>query len=245
MENLEIVREVLQNKINELNKTGWIKAIVRSDKDACLELERTLEKIGSNYHVVTKMTSKKTYKLLFVVNPSGPTSEDSSRLRQTYGKLILNGEAKSLRVPLFADKETLFDNKYYFKLVIDKKAKKIFIRITDINNNLLEQSVYWTFDSLKNMISKKQKKIVLIEYDTKYVQLDEFYKIKDLVIYEKINFNKFLKELSLGHIRVYLKVGAYTSGIYLGKTHDHGATFQITDAYLKDLYDIHILKNSL
>lgn len=244
MDRILLVRNALQKKVDELNKRGWIQAFERANRDVCLEFENVVDKIDTNYHVSTKLTSKKTYKLLFVLNPSGPSNLDSSRLRETYGKLILDGQARSLRVPLFANVETLFDDKYYFKLVINREKEQLLIRITDKKGKLLEETVYWEFDKLKKMIEKKIKKMVLLEYDVKYIGLDEFFKIKDVVLFEKVNFDKFLNELELGHIRLYMKVGVYTSGMYIGKTHDHGATFQIIDKNLKDLYDTHIIKNS-
>lgn len=244
MQQTLLIRKILRQKVEELNQKEWIKAYERVSKDACREIEEAIKQIDDNYYVVTKLTEKKTYKLLFVLNPSGPTSFDSSRLRETYGKTILDGKSKSLRTPIFANTKTLFNNKYYFKLIIDREKERLLIRITDKKDKILEETVYWEFEDLKNIINKKIKKIILIEYAVKYVELNEFFRIKDVVIYEKVNFDKFLNELENGHIRLYIKVGVHTSGMYIGRTHDHGATFQITDKYLKDLFDTHMIENN-
>ena len=41
---------------------------------------------------------------------------------------------------------------------------------------------------------------------------------------------------------MYLKVGVYQSGIKKGKTHDHGATFEIFDTKYMDLFNETIIK---
>lgn len=239
----EVIKNALTNKLESLNQRKWHRVF---EKNASLEAKITIEdivdKYSHNYLVTTKLEQKHTRRLLFVINPTGPTNFESSRLRETYGKPVLNNTSRSLRVPIFADKDTLFNNEYLFRIIIDRKQEKIFIRISNKNGKLLEQKVYWTFESLKNIIDKKVKKIVEVKYLENFNGIDEYYNIESLKVYDQVNFEKFLHELEIGNIRIYLKVAVYLSGIYIGKTHDHGATFHIINKRLPLLFDTYEIK---
>lgn len=237
------IRSNLQKKLDDTSKKGWIRSYVRSDKDAIFEIESVIEKISHSYTVITNYKEKNYYKTLFVINPTGPTGNDSSRLRKTYGKSISDVN-KSLRLPISCKNKTLFNDSYYFTLICDKKNKKLFIKITDLNGKQIEKKVYWDFDVLESMLYKKIKNIVLIDYERKFIDIDEYFRIKLLKVYDNVSFNKFIKEVEKGNVRVYMKVGIFASGNNIGKTHDHGATFQISDTCYKNLFDLTLIKNT-
>lgn len=236
-EKVLLVRSKLQDKLNSFS-TKWYKVFERNGTlEALITVADVVDKIDHNYTVLDKLTNKKTRKELFVVNPSGPTNVDSSRLRQKYGKKVLDGKARSLRVPLYVNKDTLYDKKYKFRLVINYEEERIYIKICGTRGKFYEQKVYWTFDSIREMVEKKIKKFAVVEHESKYVGLDEYFRIKKVMLYEKVNFDKFIEEFERGNIRIYLKVSVYMSGIYIGKTHDHGATFEIFDNTMQNIYD--------
>ena len=237
MDNIEKVRSALRNKVKEINKLGWIKCHNKSSIDSVKEIESVINNVDNSYITLNKFEDNGFKKELFILNPSGPENTESTRLREEFGKNVDNTRLKALRIPLYVGKKTLYNNSYYFELIVDKKKEKVFIKISDLTNNQIEKIVYWTFKDLEKILYLKSKKIALVEHDNKYVNLDEYYRIVKITLFEKVNFDKFIKELSKGNVRIYLKIGVYRNGLYYGKTHDHGATFEIYDYSYKEIFD--------
>lgn len=55
---------------------------------------------------------------------------------------------KVLKADIYANKYNKIGLKYYFKLNIDNSNKKIILEIYDLKYNLINDDIYWDFDSL-------------------------------------------------------------------------------------------------
>ena len=117
------------------------------------------------------------------------------------------------------------------------KLQKILLNIIDINGNLIENDVYWTFDTLKEKLYRKLKNIAFVSAIRKYVDGIEHFKYYKIDFYQLKDFNEFIELIEKGIIRITFKIGVVRTGPNKGKIHDHGTGFDIMEKDILKLYN--------
>lgn len=245
---MEQVIKELKQKFLKIKQKGWIKNIRKGSTGVGTTLEYLLNIPENNFEIPdfngieikTKRTYGKSYTTLFNAKPDGPHYCETERLKEDYGYPHTKyKEYKVLNNSFFATKKTRIGIRYYFQLHIDRKQSKVFLLIFDIHGNLIENEVFWYFDTLKEKLYKKLKMIALIDSEVKTIGNQEYFRYYNLTIYKLKSFDEFLNLLEKGIIRVTFKISVFLSGKRKGETHDHGTGFDIQKDDLQKLYDVY------
>jgi hypothetical protein len=188
-----------------------------------LELKSSRDFSGS---MVTLFTKAPTY-------PKGA----NTLLREKFGKE--HDGLKVLHTTIPGNKFNTFLGKYGFKLEVDSKNEKIFIRIKELKSDtLLDFECYYSFEILKKIIEKKCKNIAFITAKHEHRGKDEFFHFEKAVLLTNLTFNKFLDAIKNGKILYDIRIGVYRTGKNRGKTHDHGSGFRIKKTQIKEIFNV-------
>ena len=119
----------------------------------------------ADYQGILEIKSKrdlsKSMLTLFTKSPSNPKGANSY-LREVYGHPDKNN-MKILHTTISATKFNTFFSKIGFKLEVDEKAEKIFILVKNLTTNkIIDNSIYYTFADLKQIIETKCEHIAFI-----------------------------------------------------------------------------------
>ena len=146
-----------------------------------------------------------------------------------------------MHTSLFADKANSYAKKYAFKLLNNKKEKRLYIAIYSLKTKkLLDQSCGYTYDDLEKVLKKKLKNLFYVCADSKKDSKGvEYFHFKKAETYENPSLRKFLNMLDKGLIMYDIRIGSYQSGENIGKAHDHGSGFRILEKNLCKLYSSH------
>lgn len=237
----------LKEKFLKIKNAGWHKSIrkgsggVETTFEHLLDIEEnTLEFPDfEGIEIKTKRDNSKAYTDLFNYAPEGSHYHEIERLRDTYGHL--DSKLKKYLVlnnSVWCGIKEPIGYKYYFTLKIDKEKKKVLLYVFDIHMNLLENEVYWDFDTLKEKLYRKLSYVALVNAKSKYIDNEEYFYYHSLTIYKLKSFDTFIELLEKGIICLKFKVGVFYHGDRIGQIHDHGTSFSIIDQNFSKLFDI-------
>ena len=121
-------------------------------------------------------------------------------------------------------------------LEINKKDENIYLCIYDYKGNFIEKETYWSFEYLKNKLLTKLKYLVLIKTLTTNKDGWNYFKYYKIEFYKLISFDRFIKLLELGTIKITFKIGIYLDEKNYGKIYDHGCSFAIKEENITKLF---------
>ncbi|MBO4245249.1 MAG: hypothetical protein J5892_00760 [Bacilli bacterium] len=121
---------------------------------------------------------------------------------------------------------------YFYKLSIDEVNKKIFVNIYDNHFKLIDNTIHWDFDDLKEMLERKLSKLAIFRVSRTIRKGVYYYKYIDMKLYRLRSFNCFINLIKQGKITANIQTGVYKSGYRQGKFVDHGTSFKM---YLKNV----------
>ncbi len=175
---------------------------------------------------------------LFTKAPDFPKCANQM-LNERFGEINPNNSSiNKLHTSMFANHWNNYRNLYSFKLFNDRNTKRVIIKVKDvINNNILDESAGYTYDTIEKRLYSKLKKLFYVTAENKKDQQgQELFYFTEAVIYEKPSLEKFLTLLDNGKIQYDIRLGSYSSGKNIGKFHDHGSGFRIRENDLILLY---------
>jgi hypothetical protein len=188
------------------------------------------------FELKSKRQFNSSYISLFSKSPSHPLRANGY-LREKYGEVrdANHGEKKKLYASVFGHRHSLVYDKYKMKLEVNHDERKLYLRIFDLKDSLLD-SVYWTFEALEKA-AKKMKSLMLVLAETKTENNHRKYHYNEAEIYHNFDFDSFIKNIENGGIMFDIRIGVHNSGKLIGKTHDHGSGFRVKKENFKNLYD--------
>lgn len=236
---------ILYEKFLEIKKIGWIKNKTKGNNSIGVTFEQLLG-LSQNeleipdymgIEIKTKRYNSKSYITLFSYTPEGKYYHEVKRIKDTYGYPHKKfPQYKVLNNSVYCNKKNKIGIKFYFKLCVDKKNKKIYLEIYDLNNNILEKQVYWDFVTIEQKLYRKLNILAFIKAYNKKINGEEYFKYYDLKIYLLKDFNTFIDLIEKGIIRLNFKLNIKTNPLKLGQIHDHGTSFDILEQDLEKLY---------
>jgi len=238
----------LNKKFLEIKKKGWIKSIQSGTSGIGITFEKLIGVANNDFEIPdyngieikTKRRTSKSYITLFSATPDGPHFHEVERLRNEYGyPHSKSKEYKVLNNSVFANVKNKIGIDYYFQLKIDREQKKLFLAIFDKKRKIIEEEVFWYFETLEEKLYRKLRIMALISTDTKKIDNIEYFKYSEMKIYSLKDFNTFISLLEQGIIRISFKINVVLSGPKKGKIHDHGTSFEIQEQDLSKLYNIY------
>lgn len=236
----------LKQEFDKIRKLGYVKStrkgptgIGKTFEDLIGKKEDRLQTPDyKGIEIKTKMGYSKSYIRLFNATPKGKNEFEIKRLSSTYGypdKVKI--EHKVLAFSVQANMDTLVAGRFFFKLNIDYEGKKVYLSIRDKNMHLLEEDVYWDFDTLKEKLEIKLKHLAFIKAWPKTVKGTDYYKYYEIQFFELKDFDIFLKLIEHGIIRVTFKIGVFRDGPREGEIHDRGTSFEIQEENINELFN--------
>ena len=124
-----------------------------------------------------------------------------------------------------------------YKIKVDLAKRKVFLRIYDEFNNLLEEKISWSFDMLKEKLYRKLKYLAIISCNLNIVNGTFYYKYFKAELFELKDFEFFLSLIENGKISVSFNIGIYRTPQKLGQTYNHGVRFGIKYEDIDLLFD--------
>lgn len=177
--------------------------------------------------IKSKREASKSMITLFTKSPDYPKGSNTY-LRDTYGMIDETTGLKKLHTTISVKEYNTFGGDIGFKLRVDSAEERIYISIKNLKTNeLSETEIYYTFNTLRDRISKKCANIAFVNADTKIIDGIEYFKFTDAQLLTGLTFEKFLHGITTGLILYDIRIGSYKSGKSMGKVHDHGSGFRI------------------
>lgn len=240
----ENVEELLRN-FYSISLKRWIKGVNNDVSGVGLTFEKELGKdiddsLFPDFHdIEIKCTQRYSGFPIGLFNKTldGPRFFETNYLVETYGKdYHEDSDKKYLFVNLeYANKVLVYD-KYYFELSLSKNDKKMYIKIYDLENSLLDTS-YIDLNSLEEHLKLKLSKMALVYASKQKIGENNYFRYYCLNYYKLKSTDKFFELIELGKIKVSIMCRASFSKSDTGKQKNKGINFKIAKEDIEKLFD--------
>ena len=163
---------------------------------------------------------------LFTCKPDYPLGGDEY-MRENWG--IADTEYPHInvfRTSIYAHRWAVVYGKYKMKIEIDNFDEKLKILLCDLNEKVLDNSVYWSFESLKKA-SSKLKNTFVVTAEEKIIDGMVHFKFLTGKAYIGFNFEQCIQLIKDGKVRYDNRLGVYRTGFNMGKKHNHGGGLRL------------------
>jgi len=199
--------KVLLEKFDKINKKGWIEGVNKSPSSVGLTFERELDKKIDTLSepdfedIEIKCTQRYSNFPITLLSKifDGPRKYETNHIYLKYIEQYITGEYTYIN--LYNNKKILYKNAYYFELNVDKKENKIFLKIYNINNKLIDIS-YIEFDNILKYIERKLKKLVVVEASKDSRDDTNYYRYYKITYYKLKSLEKFIYLLENRYINI-------------------------------------------
>ena len=174
---------------------------------------------------------------LFTLKPDFPQGGDE-HMRENWGVPDKDyPHIKTFRTSIYAHKWGIVYEQYKMKLEVDDENEKLKIILCDMDETVKDDSVYFSFESLKRA-SSKLKNTFAIAAEEKVIDGKIHFKFLTGTAYMGFSFTKLIQLIKQGKARYDNRLGVYKSGEYIGRKHNHGGGIRLVKAsYYKELFD--------
>lgn len=237
----------IKRKFKEIKKMGFVKSTRPNNKDGgigntledLLGIAENNQKLPDykNFEIKSQRELTSSLLSLFSKSPNHPFRANTY-LRLNFGEVRDENfpNNKKFYATLTASRISKIYNKYKIKVYVDKIEKKVGLKIYNLKNKLLDDSIYWDFATLEKA-SKKLTNVMYVNAEIKVEDGENYFHFNEATVSETFNFANFIDQIEKGNIFVDFRIGVYNSGKSIGKTHDHGTGFRINPQDLHLLYD--------
>jgi len=188
--------------------------------------------------IKTRKLFLKSYIKLFNSTPDGKYLFEIKRIRDTYGYPSQKiKDTKVFNISIYTNKIISIGNNYRFELEVNKSDERIYLHVIDKNNKLIDKQTFWSFNTLKEKLSRKLQILTVIDTLEKKENNIRYYKYTNIKFYGLKDFDYFIELIEKGIIRITFKINVFLSGKRMGEIHDHGTGFEIKEEDLYKLYD--------
>ena len=233
-------------KFREIHALGWIKSVNEISSGVGMTFEKLLGKEEDDFsfpdfegiEIKTQRISSDYPITLFGLAPWGKDFPEIERLRKQYGYYdYSDDDNKKLNVEFYCSKKVLIHNRYFFNLDINYEDQKIYLIIRDIDNNVIDNYAYWSFDDIKEKLNGKLHYLGFIHAFSKKELGNEYFKYFKLECYEIKNLDTFLALVEKNIICVSITTSPVKYGPSMGKN-KASCYFRIGKFDLDKLFDL-------
>jgi len=190
------------------------------------------------FEVKTKKYLKsKTPISLFTLKPTFPADGDNY-MRQHWG--VPDSRYKDVlcfRTTLRANRWSVVYKTFKCKIEVDRANERVYLVKADLQENILDRIVYWSFDDIK-LGAKKLENLFLV--DALVAEIDgkqNFHYVNATAFIEYLGNVDFIELLEQGLISYDNRLGVHGPGTPLeGRPHNHGGGFRISKKHIDKLY---------
>ena len=235
----------LRNDFQLIKDKGWIKGISNSDGSVGITFESLLGKKENNsvlpdYNGIELKCSASKYAYpitLFSINFDGPTKYETQRIANLYGKRdTIVKDKNTIYASLKCNSDYLVYNKYNFRIRIEKKSRKIYLVISDINKKIIEEKCYINYDTLENHLYTKLNYLAMIMASKKSVDGKTYFNYIDLELFKLKSFESFINAIEDDKIKINLILRISKSEANYGNPSYKNLTFSIQKYNLKYIF---------
>lgn len=236
----------LQNEFIKIKHKGWIKGVESGTGSVGDTFENMLGLKKNNFdipdfkgiEIKTNRKAKDCYITLFSSSCDGNKKYILYKIKEQFGWYDREFTGtKILRVKLSANKPTYLRNGISMILNVNYNEQRLYLEIYKYKK-LVSNEAWWSFELLKNKLHKKLQYLAFIETDNSFANGNEYFKYKNICFYRNKGFDCFLNLLLQGIIILEIKFGIHRSGINIGKTYDHGSSFEIMRDDINKLFEL-------
>ena len=189
--------------------------------------------------IKTKLGYSKCPVTLFSLVPKSSYDKTINQMVEMYGYPDKDyKQYKVLRANANAFQRVPVQNRYIFRLYIDRKEKRLKLLIFNKMNDLINDNIYWDFYDLKERLYTKLSYLALVIGYPYKRDGQIYYKYLTISIYKLKDFSTFVDLIEKGEIDVVFNIGIYKGGDKLGEIYDHGTAFKLSTASLQKLFNI-------
>lgn len=130
---------------------------------------------------------------------------------------------------------------YQYKLRVDDKARRVYLVIRKISNKRIVTSkdFGYSFKNIYNRIDEKMENVLLVSYENKKVNENEYFELKHSWLYLGLDKKRTINLIKDG--KIFLNTGVDVKKNFKdkrqnGTIHDHGSEFRLKSNELKNLY---------
>jgi len=241
---LEESLEYLQDKLKEY-KGIWVESSRSHDTGIGHTFEeKILEKVEDNLadpdlaalEIKSQRMNSSSKMTLFTKAPVYPLRANTY-IRDNFGVDDEVYPSKIIHTSFFGNRISHYKGEYGFKLEANDNEQKLYLRIFDRENNIIDTEIYWTYTVLSDILSQKIHNIGFVEAKTKKENGNEYFMYKKLTILMNPSIENFIENINNGTIQFDIRIGVYRSGKNQGKPHDHGSGFRISKKDFPKLFE--------
>lgn len=236
----------LKLEFEYIKKIGWIETAIKGPSGVGITFERLLHKEIENFEIPdyedieikTRSADVKKYITLFNCTPDETYLFEIKRICGDYG--LPDKIVKSQKVfygLFYANKKSIVGN-HLFKLKVDRYNERIYLCVYDRNNNLIDDTTFWSFELLNEKLQRKMKLLALVNASYKKEFYQVYYKYTAISFYKLKDFDSFIQAIEKGIIRIVFKIGVFRSGRRFGQLHDHGTGFELKFDSIGEIYNL-------
>lgn len=238
--------EELKNEFIRIKSKGWIKSVESGTGSVGDTFENMLGLKKNNYavpdfkgiEIKTNRMSKDCYITLFSSTCDSNKKYILYEIKEKFGWPDREfSDVKILRVKVSANKPKYLKNGISMILSVDYNQKRVCLKIYKYRK-LVNEDAWWSFQLLEDKLLKKLQYLAFVESDNSFFNGSEHFKYKRICFYKIKSFDYFLQLLLDGTIILEIKFGVHRSGINIGKSYDHGASFEIMREDIKKLFKL-------
>ena len=236
--------EGLIEACKEIKESGWHLSTRTGSTGIGKTFEDLLKKEEDNHalpdfgdiEIKTRDKVSDSLVTLWTKSPSNPRGANSKILRKEYGKE--EGLTKTLRVSVRGDRigETnTYD--YRFKIRIDRDEEKVVLEVYNLDCELIDDRIYWSFKDLQKQIDNKLKYIAIISAHSRDSVTNpgmKEYSYDNVQLFTGLTIEKVVDAIENGDMIVDIRLGAYSDG----RPHDHGTAFRMSKKKLLKYADV-------
>ena len=235
----------LINHFKIINNKGFIKSTTKSFGGIGLVFEKELGKQSDamfflDYHgIELKCISEKSkYPLyLFTAAFDGPRFPEINYIVQKYGYYDKDYPNQKVLYELVNSRYARKPRgEYSFKLDINPVDEKIYLKVYNKENKLVDKSSFVYYDTIRDHLLLKLKTLAVIKGEIKRDSDYPEYKYKEITLYHRRDIHVFWFLLSKGVIEVTLISRISKSGDDSGRYRNKNLVFSINKKEIKRLF---------
>lgn len=174
---------------------------------------------------------------LFSTSLEGTTFPEINRIVEKYGYYDKVYKNKKVLYEDFNYFTThIVDEKWIFKLEVNRNDNKLYFCVYDIYNNLMEKESFIYLTTLYDHVITKLTNLAVIKASKKIEKNDIYFRFYEITIYKLISFDKFLELIEKKIINVSIVGRLSKSGIRCGKYRNKNIEFKIKKENIDKLF---------
>lgn len=177
---------------------------------------------------------------LFGITFDGPTFPEIYRLIEKYGVPDkVYPDKKVIYAYISNEKyESIYNNKYIFKLEIDTEEEKIYLVVYDKNHQFIEKCSFIYLWSLYNHVNTKLQYLALVYASKKNIDSKTYFRYYKMELYKLKSYQIFLEQIKKGTFSIEMIARVIKTGYDAHRYRNKGLVFKLKKEMFDRVFDL-------